>query len=67
MITLAVIGVWFLVVTFMAIIFACGVLVNKILNTDKYERWHIVAIIMIILFIEVPPLITYGIYTICLK
>ena len=40
MMTLAVIGVWFLVTTFMAIVLACGVLVDKILNTNKYERWH---------------------------
>lgn len=67
MMTLAIIAIWFLVTTFMAIVFACGVLVNKVLSTNKYGRWHFVTIIMSILFIGVPPLITYAIYTICLK
>lgn len=67
MMTLTIIGVWYLVITFMAIVFACGVLVHRILNTNKSGRWEIVSIIMVILFIGVPPLITYGIYTICLK
>ena len=67
MMTLAVIGVWFLVTTFMAIVLACGVLVDKILNTNKYGRWHVVAILMIVLFFGIPPFITYAIYTICLK
>ena len=57
MMTLAIIAVWFLVTMFMGIVFTCGVLVNKILNTNKSERWDIVAIIMVILFIGVPPFI----------
>ncbi len=67
MMTLAIIAVWFVVTMFMAIVFACGVLVNRILNTNKSGRWDIVAIIMVILFIGVSPLITYGIYTVCLR
>jgi len=67
MMTLSIIGVWFLVTTFIAIVFACGVLVDRIWSTDKYGGWYIVAIIMVILFIGVPTLITDGIYTICLK
>lgn len=67
MMALAIIAVWFLVTMFIAIVFACGVLVNKILNTNKFGRWHIVTIIMVILFFGIPPFITYAIYTICLK
>ena len=67
MMTLAIIAVWFLVTTFMVIVFGCGVLVHRILNTNKFGRWHIVTIIMVILFIGVPPLITYAIYVNCLR
>ena len=67
MMTLSIIGVWFLVIMFMAIIFACGVLVDRLWNDDISDRLDTVAIIMLVLFIGVPPFITYAIYNICLK
>lgn len=67
MMTLAIIGVWVLVVLFIAIVFACGVLVDRMLNTNKSEKWDTAVSIVITLFFAIPPFITYAIYYICLK
>lgn len=67
MMALAIIAVWFLVTMFIAIVFACGVLVNRMLNTNKSEKWDTAVSIVITLFFGIPPFITYAIYTICLK